>query len=344
MGFSVAKVTIEDVAQKAGVSIKTVSRVMNKEPNVRQTTSEKVLLAIKELNYKPSASARSLAGNRSYLLGVVYDNPSAGYVIDIQTGVLRACTEEGFNLLIHPCDHLSDTISDELINLASNSRLDGLILTPPLSDMQEVVSNLLEKGVRVALIAPPRHGYDAPAVFSDGVKSSYEMTRYLISLGHTRIGFIVGHKEHGAAVQRLEGYRQAMEEAGVKVSEDLIEQGEFSFDSGEACARRLLSAPERPTAIFASNDYMAAGVMKVAQQMNIAVPHDLSVAGFDDAPVSRQLWPTLTTIKQPVQEMAHKVTTMLVSRIRNNGDDAEQEASLESRLIVRESTGPLRRS
>lgn len=332
------KSTIDDVAALAGVSIKTVSRVVNKEPNVRNSTQEKVEAAIEQLNYRPNQSARSLAGSRSFLVGLLYSNPSPSYIIHAQTGTLEACRKEGFGLLIHPCDYQSPDLCQEVLTLVRDSRLDGLILTPPLTDNQAFLTFLENQGIRYTSVAPMEHGKDFPCAFCDDRLASQEMTEHLIELGHTRIGFILGHPDHGATHERYAGYRDALEKHGIKESKSLIKQGYFDFDSGKACAEKLLQLKNPPTAIFASSDYMAGGVMVAAHEQGLKVPQQISIAGFDDVPLATQTWPPLTTIKQPIQEMAAKAAQLLITQIR--GKSAEQtQFSLSCSLIKRGSTG-----
>lgn len=333
------KATIDDVAEVAGVSIKTVSRVVNKEPNVRPETRDKVLAAITELNYRPNSSARSLAGNRSYVLGLLYGDPSANYVLDIQEGVLSVCRPQGYDLLIHPCNHRDENLTREIVDLLHQKRIDGLILTPPLSDHLEVIGELKKINIPFVRVAPTRNKEVSPYVETNDQEASYDMTCQLIAMGHSRIGFICGHPDHLAVTHRYEGYKAALIENDIPLLDELVEQGLNTFESGELCARKLLQRHPRPTAIFAANDEMAAGALMVAHQSGIKVPGELSVAGYDDTPVAHQLWPSLTTVRQPVQQMAKKATDLLLKQLR--GKDVQLPASmLSSCLVVRDSTGP----
>lgn len=339
MDNRVTKATIDNVAALAGVSIKTVSRVVNKEPNVRPGTRDKVLKAIAELDYRPNLSARSLAGNRSFVLGLLYDNPSANYVIDVQDGVLSVCRAQGYDVLIHPCDHQDPDIGRELRDLIRQTRVDGLILTPPLSDVEAVLDVLKSSGVPFVRIAPTLHKAICPYVETNDEEAAYDMTCQLIAQGHQRIGFVRGHPDHKAVARRYEGYRAALVENNIAVEDALVAQGYNSFESGEEAGQQLLDLAERPTAIFASNDDMAAGIMMVAHQRGIKIPKQLSVAGFDDTPVAHQIWPSLTTVRQPIQAMAQKATELLLKQLR--GKDVQLPASmLSSSLIQRDSTGP----
>ena len=339
-----AKARLNDVAARAGVSMKTVSRVVNNEPHVRPETRDKVLRAIDALNYKPDVSARRLAGSRSYLLALIYEdpsayeNPSANYVTDIQGGALAAAREANYDVLIHPCNYENPRIADELRTLVGQKRVDGVLLVPPLAEMASLADILRQLGKPFVRISPgeARPGYDS--VHTNDREACAELTRYLVSLGHRRIGFIIGHPDHKAVANRHKGFVDAMHGCGVAIEPELMQQGYNSFESGESCARRLLLLPQPPTAIFASNDDMAAGVVRVAHEMGIRVPDALSVAGFDDVPLARLIWPALTTIRQPIKRIAHTATTLLLHRLRN--EEAQEDITVDGALIIRESTGP----
>lgn len=334
------KVTINVVAEHAGVSKKTVSRVLNNEPNVRRKTKEKVQKVIKDLSYRPSPQARGLASNQSFLIGLVYDNPNKSYVSDIQTGALEICNKEGYHLLIHPTEHESNDLLNDLNDLIVRSRLDGLVLTPPFTEQYALLKMLDELAIPYARVGATFKKSSSIVVVSNDEQASFEMTQHLISLGHSTIGFITGHPDHEASGLRLSGYRRALESNALQYREKYVEQGLFDFHSGEQCARKLLALDVPPTAIFTSNDYMAAGVMKVANQKGISIPHQLSVTGFDDAPVSRYVWPSLTTVRQPFQEMASGAVNMLINCIRNKPVDLPIQ--FDSKLVIRESTAPVR--
>ncbi len=338
-----AKATIDDVAELSGFSIKTVSRVVNNEPNVRQSTRDKVMAAVDKLGYRPNLSARSLAASRSYVFGLLYDNPSANYVIDVQDGVLSVCRPQGYDLLIHPCSHRDVRLKDEILDLVRQTRVDGLILTPPITDLPELVQALCAADFPFVRIAPANHKELAPYVETNDWQAAYDMTCKLIGLGHKRIGFVRGHPDHHAVAFRYEGYRAALADKGLPFDESLVEQGFNSFESGEKAGRRFLQRPNRPTAVFAGNDDMAAGVMMVAHQLDLRIPMDLSVAGFDDTPVAHQIWPALTTVRQPIRAMAQQATQLLLDRARG-GDTGAASKALSSSLILRESTGPAPRS
>ena len=332
------KSTIFDVAQRAGVSIKTVSRVVNREPNVRDVTRERVERAIDELNYRPDQSARNLASHRSHLIGLVYDDPAAyelpssGYIINMQQGALRACRSAMHELLIHPCDFRRKNVGNELRAVITDARLSGVILAAPLSNMSRIVRAVQATNTPFVRLSPGRRLRNQLCVVTDDQQSCQKMTEYLAGLGHTRIAFVRGNQDHAAVSNRELGYKDGLQASGLKFRRSLIADGDNSFASGEQCAAKLLNRKQPPTAIFAANDDMAAGVIRTAARMGISVPHELSVAGFDDITLARQLDPTLTTIRQPLASMAEKAVAMLTG-------DSEQYLCVPASLQIRESTG-----
>ena len=331
------RTTIDEVAAKAGVSIKTVSRVFNNEPNVRPKTKDKVMEAARELNYRPNVSARRLAANRSFVIGLLYDNPQSDYVISVQEGALEVCRQEGYHLLIHPCKSDAPDFIEDALGLFNQSTVDGYILTQPISEHQGLLEALDEAGAHVVHISQ-RHREHSPCIAVDDEQAAEEVIRYLLSRGHKRIGFIMGHPDHGSSHDRLAGYQNAMLAAGLPVEDELIEKGLYNFESGYACARRLLSLASRPTAIFASNDHMAMGVLTAAHEKKLEIPKDLSVCGFDDVPMARYAWPSLTTVRQPVKQVARLATETLLQLIKKR-DDVRQLVTLHSELVKRASTG-----
>lgn len=329
--------TIDDVAALASVSIKTVSRVLNGERHVRPAMREKVLSAVEALNYKPNFAARALAGARAYLLGLCYDNPSPGYVAGIQVGAMNGCREAGYHLVVEQIDSGAADAKDQVEQLLSAVRIDGLILSPPVCDCAEVLEALEQRRMPYVRIAPAGDFERGLYVHMDDRLAAYEMTVHLQRLGHRRIAFIKGHAQHAASPLRLQGFLEAMHEAGLEVFPEWVQSGNFSFRSGAGAAERLLHLDPRPTAIFASNDDMALGVMAVANRMQLNVPRQLSVAGFDDSPIAQVVWPQLTTVRQPVEAMAEQAATMLINRLR----DSSQPGSclLDFQVVERESTG-----
>jgi LacI family transcriptional regulator len=333
--------TITDVAQAAGVAIKTVSRVLNNEPRVRPATRERVMAAVKALDYNPSISARGLAGRRSCLVGLVYENPSPNYIMDVQNGAMARCREERFQLIMHHCSVRGADLAADIGGLVDQTHVDGLVLTPPLSSSKELIQALDSRKLPFVRIAPNRMRHDSPFVDVDDMAAAQEMTEYLIGLGHRRIGFIVGNPEHYASGRRLEGYRSALGRHGIECRDELVKQGYFIFESGLESGHELLAMTDPPSAIFASNDDMAAGVLMAAHQRGVTVPGQLSVAGFDDAPVAQVVWPRLTTVFQPAYDLAFSATDMLLELLKS--PHLSRSLKFDYRLVCRDSTGPFRR-
>lgn len=334
--------TIHDVAGRAGVSIKTVSRVVNREANVREQTSARVLQAIRELNYRPNLAARNLASPRAYLVNVLYDNPSDNYMVSVLHGVLAACETAHYGVLLTPFDVTGPRLVDLVLEMVAQHRVSGLVLTPPLCDHEALVRALNADSIDYVSISPKDEDRDSPFVAIDDRRASHDLMEYLLSRGHRRIGFVKGPPLHGAASRRLLGYLDAHAEHGIAVDQRLIASGLFSFESGIECGRRLLHLRERPTAIFASNDDMAAGVLHAAQEMGLKVPDGLSVAGYDDTPIARYVFPGLTTIRQPIRAMAHGAVECLIRSIRKrSGLAAEGSVTqrFEYELVIRDSVG-----
>lgn len=348
MPHSLHRATIDDVAELAGVSIKTVSRVVNNEPNVREATRAKVERAIAELNYRPNLSARNLASQRARLITLIYDDPSAyelpsaGYIIRMQAGVLAACRKSDYRLLIHPCNPRIDAVGAELKAMIEHARPQGIVLAAPLSNMPHIVRAITATGTPMVRLSPGSKGGTHYSVSTNDREISAEMTRYLASLGHRRIAFIKGHPSHKAVQNRYLGYLDGLRESGLDFAEQLVETGDNSFGSGEAAGQRLLQLASPPTAVFAANDDMAAGVIRTAYRLGIDIPGHLSVAGCDDISLARQLHPSLTTIRQPLLRMAERAALVL---IENAGRDAPPQGSevVPATINVRESTAPLGR-
>lgn len=339
------KVTIDDVAELAGVSIKTVSRVVNQEPNVREATRAKVENAIAKLNYQPNKAARNLASHHSHLIGLIYDDPSyyevpsAGYVIRMQQGALSACHASNYELLIHPCQYRKREIGQEIKTLIERVRPDGIVLAAPLSNMPKIVRAIEATGTPLVRLSPGTPNGKQLSVVTNDREISAEMTRYLASLGHEQIAFITGHPSAKAVGNRYLGYRDGLEQSGLKFSDRLVASGDNSIGSGEECAMQLLKRKNRPTAIFAANDDMAAGVIRVADRLGIKVPGELSIAGFDDIALARQVFPALTTINQPLQAMAEHAAVALIASVRGKRPLLGTEV-IPATIQVRESTGP----
>ena len=345
MQAKTSKVTISDVAKHAGVSIKTVSRVINREPNVRNATRQKVERAVARLKYHPNQSARNLASHRSRTVALVFDDPSvyevpsSGYIIKMQLGALRACQRAGYDLLIHPCRYRSRRAARELQTVIEHARPDGVLLAAPLSNMPAIVRAIKSTGTRFVQLSPGDGTAGQLSVATNDREVSAEMTRYLASLGHRRIAFIKGDPGHKAVASRYLGYREGLEQSGIDFSARLVATGDNSFRSGEAAAAGLLEDHDRPTAIFAANDDMAAGVIRVADRLGLKIPAELSVAGFDDIALAQLVYPALTTIRQPLARMADRAVDELIAG--NSSEPRPQSVVIvPAELQIRESTGP----
>ena len=340
--------TIKDVAERARVSLKTVSRVINNEPSVMQATRARVLHAIAELDYEPDPSARNLRSATPFVIGLVYDNPNAYHIIGVQNGVLAACRETGFDLQIHPCDATSPLLPDELLEWVRRARLAGLVLTAPMSESAELVAALVAHAVKlVRIIAATEDPNDGvPCVYVDDRDAAYEVTEHLIQLGHQRIGFLWGGLAHRSSTERYEGYEQALRDYGITPDKHLVVPGDYTFDDGFRGARRLLALRDPPTAIFGSNDEIAAGVLAAAKSAGMNVPYDLSIAGFEDSPFSRQSWPPLTTAKQATEEIARHAARLLIGTLHTDAYDEHplhvRNQGFVPQLVVRGSTAPMR--
>lgn len=339
------RATIEDVANLAGVSIKTVSRVVNREPNVRASTQQKVENAIAKLEYRPNPSARDLASHRARLIVLMYDDPSAyevpsaGYIIKMQEGALRACRSEGFELLIHPCKHRDSDVGAKLQEQISVVRPSGIVVAAPLSNIPTIVDAVKATNTPYVFLSTGLDNGEHYEVATNDQDISSEMTCYLASLGHKRIAFIEGSRRHRAVSNRSAGYRDGMRKSGLPYEKELVAQGDNSIGSGERCAEQLLKLDHRPTAIFAANDDMAAGVVRVANRLRISIPDELSVAGCDDISLAQQIYPSLTTIRQPLRAMTEAASIALIDGARGKPHDPGLE-TIPGTIVVRESTGP----
>ncbi|HWT13528.1 MAG TPA: LacI family DNA-binding transcriptional regulator [Allosphingosinicella sp.] len=336
-------VTIQDVARTAGVSAMTVSRVINGERNVRETTRTAVLEAIERLNYTPNTAARSLAAGEATHIGLLYANPSAAYLSLFLVGALEAARRTGCHLVLEACESDSADEQAEATKRFVQSGVDGVILPPPLSESLAVHGELAASQtpvVTVAMGVPQPGGLN---VRIDDFAAAAEMTRHLLELGHRHIGFIRGHPNQTSSAERNRGFVAALEGHGIDPAQAPTEQGYFTYRSGLVAAERLLARADRPTAIFASNDDMAAATVNVAHRCGLRVPDDLSVVGFDDTAPATTVWPELTTVRQPVAEMAEAALGLLVADLRPHKSSSLSgvaERVLEHRLVVRESSAP----
>ncbi|HRD72754.1 MAG TPA: LacI family DNA-binding transcriptional regulator [Aquimonas sp.] len=331
------KVRIEDVADVAGVSMKTVSRVLNHEPNVREETRARVEAAVAQLQYRPNPSARSLAGLRSYVVALVYDNPSRNYLMQIQAGLLPACRANNYNLALAPAVRGETSGLAELQALIAHSGCDGVVVVPPLTDDPVMIAFLDEVQVPYVCISPSNPQGRA-SVSVDEHAMVVDLIGHLVSLGHRRIAHVKGHPLHGACIWRWDGYREALQRAGIDYDDALVCEGDFTFEAGHRAAQQLLSLPTPPTAIFAANDDMAAGVLRAALERGLRVPHDLSICGFDDTMIASHVYPSLTTVHQPTSELGVAAMQLLLQEMRQ--PRSAGQIRLHCALRLRESVAP----
>jgi LacI family transcriptional regulator len=328
--------TIADVAQHAGVSPMTVSRVINDGTMVRASTREKVEAAIAALNYAPSAAARQLAGGDDTRIALVYSNPSATYLSEFLMGSLDRASALNVTLTVERFAEDADLA--DLLTRMQRGRVNGVLLPPPLCENEAMLAALSKQGLTVVAVAA---GVPRPEIASVGIDDFHAaetMTSHLIALGHRRIGFIKGNPDQSASERRYQGYLAALEQAGIAPDPSIVAQGYFLYRSGLDAASDILDAAEPPSAIFASNDDMAAATVATAHARHLDVPGDLTVCGFDDTPMATTIWPELTTIRQPISDMARAAMDLLASMIRTPDEDAEvRHDQLDYELIRRQS-------
>lgn len=336
-------VTVQDVARVAGVSAMTVSRVVNGGTNVRESTRVAVMAAIEQLNYSPNSAARSLAAGAATQIGLLYSNPSAAYLSQFLIGALAAARRAGCHLVLEACEGETPEEQAEATRQFVTTSVEGVLLPPPLSEAAPVLAALEAAGIPSVSIAM---GVPQPGCLNvriDDQAAAAEMTRHLVGLGHRRIGFIRGNPNQSSSDERWRGFVAAIEEAGLAAADMPVEQGDFTFRSGIEATERLLGRADPPTAIFASNDDMAAAAVGVAHRRGLHVPGDVSIVGFDDTSLATTVWPELTTIRQPIAAMAETALNLLFASIRASRAHAAprlDEQVMEFELVVRESSGP----
>jgi LacI family transcriptional regulator len=305
-----------------------------------------VLETIERLNYSPNTAARNLAAGEATHIGLLYSNPSAAYLSQFLVGALGAAREAGCHLVIEPCESQDEIEQGDVGRRFANAEAEGVILPPPLSESVPILTELALANTPVVTVAMGKLYPNALNVRIDDFAAAKEMTEYLIGLGHRRIGLITGDPTHIASTERERGFRAAVEEARLRREDVAVEKGLFTFRSGLDAAEKLLDRKVPPTAIFASNDDMAAAVVSVAHRRGLDVPGDLTVVGFDDTAPATTVWPELTTIRQPVSAMAAAALELLLEDLRNRrrtGEGLSQEIVLDHEMIIRESSGRPRR-
>lgn len=301
----------------------------------------KVKEAAAALDYHPNLAAQSLIARRSYLIGLTYERPSPSYVVELQNGALGRLENGRYRLVVLPFNHVASR-PDELGRLLLRAGLDGVLLAPPACDQSELLDILDRQKFPYARITPHDDLDRGIIVTMDEVAAGETVAAYMLSLGHRRVGIVLGDPSHAASKGRMEGYRRAFGKAGIAIDEACVVTGDFTYDVGYRVARDLLMRTPRPTAILAQNDDMAVAAIAAARDLGLSVPDDLSVAGFDNSEVSRTAWPQLTTVHQPVREMAWDAADRLIALLDNQADPPPRRRDHPHELLVRASAAPPR--
>jgi LacI family transcriptional regulator len=336
--------TINDIARLAGVSKKTVSRVINDSPLVRPDTRDKILSLMKEHGYVPDPQARGLAFRRSFLIGLVYDNPTAQYIVNMQYGALDGLRDSGYELVVHPCDSSQAGYIDGIRRFVLQQKLHGVILIPRVSEDEALAEALREVGCRYVRIASVPFDDPERMLLTHDRRAGAEVAQYLESLGHRRLGLITGPRRYRSAIERGGGFIEGLAERGIELATDCTYEGAYTFESGVEGAEYLFAKHPRPTAIFACNDEMAAGVYKAALRRGLSIPEDLSVVGYDDSPLASQLWPALTTIQLPIRDLGRRAAQMLIGPPAKDAGVATEPTTITPHILVRDSSTRPRRS
>ncbi|MDO3385337.1 LacI family DNA-binding transcriptional regulator [Gilvimarinus sp. SDUM040013] len=337
------KVTMKDVASMAGVSIMTVSRVLNND-KVSDQTYDRVMEAVKKLNYRLNVSARSLSGSQSYLLGFFYDNSLGSYISQYLIGVLKRCNELGYHLVLEPCSFGEENVETIISELSSRYMLDGVIVPPPLSEYLPLLDALDAASIRYVRVGPGLELDRSAYVSIDDYQATFEMTEHLINEGHRHIGFIKGDSHQGVAANRFRGFSEALLKHGIAIEDAVVAEGDFNFTGGMKASEEILDSGRKVTAIFASNDDMASAVIATVHKRGLRVPEDIAVAGFDDTSIARSIWPQLTTVKQPIDDMSADSVDLLIEAIKADqilGIKLNKREILPHSIIVRNSTRPV---
>lgn len=324
-------ITIRDVAKMAGVSVSTVSRVLNGKVDVAKETKNHILAVIDDLGYSTNLAARSMRSQKKNLIGLIMPDIAYPYAIEIMKGVNQAIAESEFDLLVYTSGDVRKqghvTSEQKYITILAKSISDGVIVVAPVASEYNIDKPIVS-------IDPVMSHPNYPAVHATNYEGSLEAMEYLIGLGHRRIGFIGGRVELESANRRLSGYRDALEKAGIPIDEQLIVSGDYTTKTGIEGGQKLLVLEDRPTAIFASNDQMAMGVYQSAEKMGLHIPDDFSLVGFDNIPESKYLG--LTTIDQFILKMGYTATQMLI-KIINEIPLEGQTFRMKTQLVVRNS-------
>lgn len=332
--------TIFDIARESGVSYSTVSRTLNGFEFVKPSTREKVLAAAKKLGYVPNSQARSLAGGSSALIGVLVPTLSNSYIIEILHGIDEELAQSHYNLILYSTNRHQGKEATYVANIV-NGAADGLLLVAP-SITDPYLEVLRQQDFPYVLIDQDDRIEQSMMVKANNRQGAYEATRYLIELGHRRIGFLAGLPQLNSATERFEGYKAALADHGIPFREDYVARGDFRVQVGHQGVQKLLALRDVPTAIFAANDLSALGAMDAVREHGLRIPEDISLVGFDDIPQAAIAYPKLTTVRQPLDQMGREAVKMLLERLESPFLEVRR-LTLETQFIIRDSCAPPRR-
>jgi LacI family transcriptional regulator len=333
------KVTIRDVAREAGVSVATVSRVLNASGPVGEETRQRILSIASRLRYTPDGAARSLITRRTNTLGVLLPDLYGEFFSEVIRGIDPTAQRAGYHILVSRAHNEKREL--EAAMRAMRGRVDGLVVMSPDIDAEALVANLPDD-CPVVLLNCVVEGGQFDSLNIDNYGGSYAMVNHLVGLGHTRIAFIAGHERNHDAAERLRGYRAAMANARLKRNAEWERRGDFTEESGYRAAIALAGMSERPTAIFAANDSMAVGALSGLREAGLRVPDDVAVAGFDDIPIARYLSPPLTSVHVAISELGERATRTLLHAIEGKNQHEKEQATLPTTLVIRQSCGSTR--
>lgn len=327
---------ITDVAKRAGVSISTVSRVLNNTGYpVKLETRQRVQEAVEELGFRPNDLARGLLLKKSRTVGLITPDISNPYYPELSLGIEATASEHGYSVIFCNTNRQADKL-EQYVDVLLQKRADGIILAGGGTDFAPVSKVLSDFDTEVAVIG--RHNLPFPSVQIDNVQAARDATSHLAKLGHERIAFISGPVNLSSVQDRLSGYRSSLEEQGIDRDDRLVCEGNFQPESGYSAALSLLQGNSRPTAIFTANDYMAIGVMSAAADLGLSIPQDLSVVGFDDITIASYVRPTLTTIALPGYKMGVSAMRLLLKLFAQ--EECQSITRLPTELVIRNSSGP----
>lgn len=333
-----SRTTINDIARLARVSKKTVSRVINNSPLVREETRERVKAIIEEVGFTPDPQARALAFRRSFLVGFVYDQPNPQYVVNMQRGILDVLDGTDHQLVLQPVDRADPTYKDRIRRFVERHRPAGIIMPPSVSEDNELAEMLREMNCDYVRIASVELDEPTRMVRTHDSEGAAQAARHLAGLGHTQIAHIQGPRTFRSSHERLFGFREGLAEFGLELKPDMTIEAGYTYASGVQAADQLLASANRPSAIFAGNDEMAIGIYTSARKAGLKVPEQVSIVGFDDTPMAARMWPPLTTVRLPIREMGREAAECLLHAVLEKGK--RRRESFTPEIIVRNSTAP----